>query len=364
MEYLPHILNLKSGNLNPNFTLVLPGPCQAACDFCNWKQDDKIGRFMTNLENIFISEPRILPSKFRQVSISGGEPTMSPVFGEVLEILNNAKRLGRIDKVVLTTNGFHLLNCIPGMVGTVDHVNISRHHHDDKINASTFNTLVTKLPDETDLKEIIKTLNKKGIDVNFNCVMNPRNDDFNLFELQSFIGFAKNVGATSIAFRNQYDNYKASELQEEVEENYLATTEQSCPVCITKTFTISGMKIKFHHSSNEPTESELFDKDETYELILHGNGKLTRDWEGVKEVSTEPQVQYFQAGTIPPSNCQPSPRYMSCTEKSMLEVARIKENDLLNQVKELSDKVKQVSRQTYVPPQQYSSCGQFRYSSC
>ncbi len=252
MENSTHISNLKTGNLSPNFTLVLPGPCQAGCDFCNWKQNDKLGAFMINLENIFIREPNILPANFRQVSISGGEPTMSPVFGEVMEILNKSKRLGRIDKVVLTTNGFYLNNCIPLMDGTVDHVNISRHHYDDKINASIFNTLVTRLPDETDLKEITKKLNQVGIDVNFNCVMNTRNDDFNLFELKTFIGFSKKVGATSITFRNQYDDYTTSNLQEDVEEVYKAKVEQSCPVCITKIFLVDGMNIKFHSSSNEP----------------------------------------------------------------------------------------------------------------
>jgi len=44
------------------------------------------------------------------------------------------------------------------------------------------------------------------------------------------------------------------------------------------------MNIKFHHSSYEPTDNKAFDSDETYELILHGNGVLSRDWEGSKIV--------------------------------------------------------------------------------
>ncbi len=87
-------------------------------------------------------------------------------------------------------------------------------------------------------------------------------------------------------------------------------------------------------------------------MILHGNGNLTRDWASFKLVSIEPQTQYFQ--TSPSSSSQtpkqPSqPKYMSCTEKSMMEVRRLRE-----------------SVETHCnPAPTYSSCGQFGgYMSC
>jgi hypothetical protein len=42
------------------------------------------------------------------------------------------------------------------------------------------------------------------------------------------------------------------------------------------------MKFKFHASDYEPTESDKFDSDEVYELILQPTGDLTRDWEAKK----------------------------------------------------------------------------------
>ena len=35
-------MKIKTQNKNPNFTIVLPGTCQAKCDFCFWKEDSKI----------------------------------------------------------------------------------------------------------------------------------------------------------------------------------------------------------------------------------------------------------------------------------------------------------------------------------
>jgi hypothetical protein len=70
-----------------------------------------------------------------------------------------------------------------------------------------------------------------------------------------------------------------------------------------KVFIVDGMNIKFHRSSYEPTDNKAFDSDETYELILHGNGVLSRDWEGSKIVKDdyirpESQIQQSKINSI------------------------------------------------------------------
>lgn len=278
---MQYISELKTNNTSPNITIVLPGPCQAKCTFCNWKQDDKISKFIINLDKLLNN----LPPNFKQISISGGEPTLSPVFVDVIEMLGKAKQNGKINKVVLTTNGYKLDydNNIPIMESIVDFINISRHHYSDNLNRKIFNT--NNVPDKDELQWIITRCNKIGIEVNLNCVFNEHNKNLNINSLEMFIDFAKDVNANSISFRNQYDDFEPSEVQCELELTHKA--KSSCPVCVNKTFIVNGMSIKFHHSSNEPTESKSFSKDETYELILNGNGTLARDWEGKKEVSLE-----------------------------------------------------------------------------
>lgn len=352
-----NISHIQTGNTNPNFTLVLPGPCQAACGFCNWKQDDKIGAFMIALEKL-IGTRNYLPSNFKQISISGGEPTLSPVFGEVMELLKIAKDRGIINKVVLTTNGWGLNNhnIYNAIKDVVDHVNISRHHYDQAINAEIFKT--DKIPNNSQLAAIIEALSQIGIDTTFNCVFTNSTDYKGLELLDNFITLINDTGATSVTFRNQYDNFEKVNSQLALEITHQPKIEQSCPVCITTTFLYKGRLIKFHRSSYEPTESPKFDENETYELILHGNGKLTRDWEGLKEIDLEPiQIEAVVQPSVFKSNrytiaepFQPSPipqPYSSCGNQGSYSSCGN------------APKIKTECEKTY------SSCGQFGgYMSC
>lgn len=347
---MQHISEITTGNKNPNLTIVLPGPCQAKCSFCNWKQDDKIFDFLKNLEKLLYN----LPKNFRQISISGGEPTLSPVFKDAIELIGKAKDSGKLDKVVLTTNGVNLnFDYSNLMTDIVDHVNISRHHYHDIVNQKIFNT--TRIPNATDIQMIIKNCNKNGIDVNFNCVFTKENSRWKRTGLKKFIRLAKEAGASSIAFRNQYDNFEPSILQGELELNYRVKSEQSCPVCFTKVFLVDGLPIKFHHSSYEPTENKSFDKNETYELILHGNGTLSRDWACTKEVSLDilsPKISIVETDNstaIPEKigKCLPLPTkstYIGCGSSYTS----------CGDVKNYSPK----------PCTTYSSCGGSSYSSC
>lgn len=317
---MENISKISTKNKNPNLTIVLPGPCQAKCSFCTWKQDDNEKKFLKSLKKLM----KRLPKNFTQISISGGEPTLSPVLSETLTIISKAKKKGKIQKVVLTTNGVNLLETADLMKNVVDHVNISRHHFNEDDNQKIFGT--KHIPTFQTLPEITKKLNSFGIDVNFNCVLTDETKKWNENHLYNFIVMAQGCGVSSISFRNQYDDFKASELQEEVEKSYKARTEQSCPVCFTKVFLINGMPIKFHHSSFEPTEEKTFkETNETYELILHGNGVLAKDWEGKKEVSLKKdkpkervmrviEKTYSSCGINSYSACNPkkSASYSSC----------------------------------------------------
>lgn len=264
-------LKIRTGNQNPNFTIVLPGVCQAKCDFCFFKQDKNDELFLKGLKKAL----KKLPDMFYQISITGGEPTISPVFDEAMTIIRKFREKGKIRKVVLTTNGLNLVN--KNLEG-IDHINISRHHFDQTICENIFKT--KKIPNSKDLVDIAAHANKIGIDINYNIVMVEENKDLNIFD---FSLFAKMHHATSLTFRNQYGDYSANPLEEQViKAGYKASSVQTCPVCRTSTYLVHGLKVKFHSSDYEPTESDKFHPDEVYEVVLQQNGDLTRDWEGQK----------------------------------------------------------------------------------
>ena len=264
-------MKISTRNSNPNFTIVLPGPCQANCDFCFWKREDKEGAFLKSLKRVL----KKLPANFTQISISGGEPTLSPVFDETMKLINKYKKKGKFHKVVLTTNGVFLTY---RDLSGIDHINISRHHINDKVNEEIFKT--ENVPSFEKLSEINKYVNKFGIDVNYNVVFVDENKDV---EYDAWVDFVKATDATSITFRNQYGIYDTSHLEKQVlEDNYKPNLISTCPVCRTATYFLEGVKFKFHSSAYEPTESKEFEPNETYELVLHPTGDLTRDWEAKK----------------------------------------------------------------------------------
>ncbi len=149
----------------PNFTVILPGPCQARCEFCiepEGPSPDSAKHWLSHLRTVVAD----LPPPFRIVSISGGEPTLSPVLLPALEIL---KASGRFQRVVLTTNG-HFKNTMRHMdalTKVVTHVNLSRHAANDIDHRTIFKT--NHVPDKSQTREIIEAFNKSGIPVNLNC---------------------------------------------------------------------------------------------------------------------------------------------------------------------------------------------------
>jgi MoaA/NifB/PqqE/SkfB family radical SAM enzyme len=256
---------------NPNFSIILPQPCLCACSFCFKNKLTKINEktYFKGLKDILYN----LPDNFNQVSITGGEPTLSPHLNKILGILKDAPK---IKKVILTTNGlsnnfFNLKN-----FNVVTAVNISRHHYDDEINQGVFKN--KDIPNTFALQEIIVECNKRGKPVMLNCVLTDnllKNKD----DIFTFLEYAKNVNASGVCFRKVQttkSNLNPSALEKAMQNDYKVTGESRCPVCVSRYQIIEGMYINWKASFIEP--SRKWDK--IYELIYHSNEKLTADWSG------------------------------------------------------------------------------------
>ena len=270
-------------NDSPNFTIIAPGGCNAKCSFCFWEQEETMDRddYLVNLANTITS----LPKQFWQVSISGGEPCLSPYISNILQLLDYVKKQGRICKVVLTTNGTGLKELIPEMKGVVDYVNISRHHYYDNKNQEIYG--VKTVPSKKEIKELNTLLNQIGIESNMNCVITDHISDTE--DVRRMISFAKEHNYSSIAFRHQHGVLEAPEIERGFD-NWVAQYEGECPVCRSKVQLINGMRVAWKSSLAEPKEA--FDEDVVYELVHHPGGNVTADWEGEKSFTLHEGVLY------------------------------------------------------------------------
>ena len=129
-EVIENEIVIESTIQNTNLSIVMPGGCNGKCDFCFWKKSKPCDNYLEKLNDIMYS----LPSQFYQLSITGGEPTLSPYLENVLNLIDR----NIFTHTVLTSNGSKLLESISMLEGKIDHVNISRHHFEDSINDSIF----------------------------------------------------------------------------------------------------------------------------------------------------------------------------------------------------------------------------------
>lgn len=254
-----------------NFTIITTGGCNASCDFCSDPMNVKPAPdYMIKLEDTIQS----LPSGWNQVSISGGEPTISPHFLKVLDLVSEYD----FDKVVLTTNGTNLIKYLKQIGDTVNHLNISRHAVGYEANVAIFkNKQIIK---DQDIKEAAYYLATRGVDVTLNYVYTKANMPTAMQALQ-FISYARSLGA-GVCFRyDQRENdMSLTEFEQEfLDMGYRIVMEGGCPVCRSHSLLICGSLVTFRGGIQEPSDiGEAGTNDDPYELIFHPTGKVTRDW--------------------------------------------------------------------------------------
>ena len=282
------IADFRVRQLEPNLTAILPGKCQARCAFCIEPEGPDPRSSEEWLRSFETLIDRELPSIFRILSISGGEPSLSPVFERLLRLLARFRESGRLKRVVLTTNGSvkGLTRHLDALGEGVTHVNISRHSGDDIANARVFKT--KDVPDRKQLADLISQMNHRGLPVNFNCVYSSDHafgkktygvtrEELRV-EAKRFITFAKDVGASSVVFRHDHrdPHLERSTALEDAFDDYKVVHHVECAACRVVGKMIRGMPVNFKRSVYEPTETGL--STELYELVFHSDGGLYRDW--------------------------------------------------------------------------------------
>lgn len=275
-------------NPSPNFTILTPGACNAKCGFCFWNHEQgklkpAMGTYRLKLKHNLTALP---PKLYRNISISGGEPTLSPYLPSILAtVASVSNNTGKFNRVVLTTNGVGLIEkehddpWFSMLICTIKHLNISRHHFDDVENFKIFKT--SSVPTTKQLADIILKVQQANflfgttVDVTLNCVIDDSTtEDF----CYQFIEFAQTVGAHAVSFRKQASTVDPTPVEKTFMDVLGKGEFNKCPVCRGRQHTIDGYPIRWKGSVNEPSLA----LGKVYEAIMHANGDVYADW-GMKE---------------------------------------------------------------------------------
>ena len=202
-----------------------------------------------------------------------------------------------IPKVVLTTNGgvypgSTLMDEKYGHLIPVDHINISRHHYNEEMNKSIFNS--SDIITNAYLKASCTAMNKIGKDVTLSVFFT---DDMSSRDaILKYIRFAKETGASAVTFRKPHGSLNPSGV-ELLLNDYKEARIDACLVCRSKMQVIEGMRVFWkcsvsnpstylkeialtHNSMNDPSQKANMPEGIIYELIFHPDGSLSADWEG------------------------------------------------------------------------------------
>ena len=208
--------------------LVIPGSCNARCRFCYNGCNGNIRTATTEqkehwLESFTGSLARIIDAigdgQPISVDITGNEPTLDADFlRRVMDRLRTLPQLSQVARVTMTTNGTHLAEVAPSLVGVVDYVNISVHDFDQLRRDCVFGAHVCT---DDDYMEIVLALAKVNIPASAVCVVDHEIPDFEGF-YREFVDWCWHIGFVSLRFRH---NVFATELAEDFDAHMAAVRD-------------------------------------------------------------------------------------------------------------------------------------------
>ena len=176
------MLKDKFGRTFPYIRLSITDVCNFKCGYClpNGYQVDK----KDNKKFLHLDEIKRLAKVFSKLGVSkirltGGEPTVRKDFFEIIKILKND---ANINKVVITTNGYHLDEKAKMLVDSgINGINISI----DSLDRNIFKDVTghDRLPEILKGIKILQELNFDQIKINavLLCGINASEKDFNMW---------------------------------------------------------------------------------------------------------------------------------------------------------------------------------------
>lgn len=294
---------------NFNFSIFIDDYCNADCKFCvaqlryehkkliYKKEKLDYDAYMIQLERVLKEIKLLNPS----VSITGGEPTMSPKILDVIKLVNKYD----FRKRTITTNGSHLLDNIEGKTliehlieNKYQHLNISRVTEDEELNKKImrYNSEEGYCSNEM-IKEILRVTKDTNLHHRLSCLLIKDVID-DVEKIKRYIDFYQNIGADNFIFR-QMMNYSEDAINKEkidycnenhVELNKIWEEMEKYPVfqpylnLLGYYYYVEIYKYKNAIVASESADLNQqyneFDKhpNTIYEMVYHPNGNLCASW--------------------------------------------------------------------------------------
>ena len=190
---------------NFNFTIFLDDYCNADCKFCieqikteNNGRINKVGKIGD--KEVYLRRLDYILGKIRpfnpSISVTGGEPLLSPCFRDALRILGKYN----FRKVVITTNGSNIDEYTDDIIQAgISHVNFSRPSYDRDV-CQQIMRFREQQPATNTLREAIIKLEAGGVCTRFNCIIS-REGINTLSEMKKYLSFVHSMGCRHVVFR-------------------------------------------------------------------------------------------------------------------------------------------------------------------
>lgn len=301
---------------NINFNIFIDDYCNADCKFCvaqlryehknamyNKKHIEDIDTYLARLNQVL----KIARKLDTSVSITGGEPTMSPILTEVLKMIDSYG----FRKRTITTNGSGLFRIqdndtiLNNLIKyNWNHLNISRASFDDELNQKIMRYSSNKeYCNNQMLKEILDISNQSNLKHRISCLL--LKESVNSVErIKAYVDAFAQLGANNFIFRELMDydkNAINTEKMKYCDENKIKLYDiwhdfEKYPEFIPY-LNILGyyyyVEIYKYHEMTVASETADLNiqnremeahKDVVYEMVFHNNGNLCAGWIDTEDI--------------------------------------------------------------------------------
>ena len=279
--------NHKGHGSNLSVKIVLPTFCQANCPFCfnNLTKETRKRDYSMFLENVSKSLDMItnnITERGISLNITGNEPTFNMFL--LMKFMNNLKLYkDKVKRIIISSNGFRLYDCIEYMDSVVDIVNISTHHYDYHERKKIFGT--SSIPSDEEIRKIINGLKESNISATAVAVLYKDVGNFMKF-YEKYTNWAKDLGFKNVRMRSNFCS------DDKFIDDYLNITFDNQQVDIlggltTKIIDDNGFETKILKGVPDLTDYVL-----GAELVIDDDGKCYIDYNKRYPVN-EDNIKYF-----------------------------------------------------------------------
>lgn len=301
---------------NLNFSIFIDDYCNADCKFCvaQLRYEHKkalyqkehikdVDKYLNRLNEVLKIIRPLNPS----VSITGGEPTLSPILTEVLKLVDSYN----FRKRTITTNGSGLLNIQDNDIilnnlikYNWNHLNISRASYNDDLNREIMRYNIEKEYCTMDMmKEILTITNNSNLHHRLSCLLLKESVN-SVEEMKKYVDFYNQLGANNFIFRELMDYDKTAVNLEKMTYcdnnkiklydiwNQFSSYPEFIPYLniLGYYYYVEIYKYLGNTIASESADLNIQNREKTknpnvvYEMVFHPNGNLCGSWIDNEEI--------------------------------------------------------------------------------